>query len=36
VVNIVSLGMSMALGDLGVKRLAWMSIIYFDASNLIR
>jgi hypothetical protein len=35
VVNIGSLGMSMAPGDLGVKRLAWMSIIYFEASNLI-
>jgi hypothetical protein len=36
VVNIGSLGMSMAPGDLCVKRLAWMSIIYFEASNLIR
>jgi hypothetical protein len=35
VVNIGSLGMSMAPGDLGVKRLAWMSKIYFEASNLI-
>ncbi len=35
-VNIGSLGMPMAPGDLGVKRLAWMSITYSEASNLIR
>ncbi len=35
-VNIGSLGMSMAPGDLDVKRLAGMRIIYFEASNLIR
>lgn len=35
-VNIGSLGMPMAPGDLSVKRLAWMSIIYSEASNLIR